>query len=113
MGNSIETRFERYVTVIAAALAHADRAQPCRWYLQGLMLPGERKSVEPMAARVHPQDVASAHQSMHHLVADSDWSDAAVLEAVTAEVLPVLAQSTTGPCYWIVDDTSFRKYGRH
>ena len=45
MGNSIETRFERYVTVIAEALAHADRTQPCRWYLQGLMLPGQRKSV--------------------------------------------------------------------
>lgn len=36
------------------------------------MLPGGRKSVEPMAARVQPQNVRSAHQSMHHLVADAD-----------------------------------------
>jgi SRSO17 transposase len=112
MGGGVEARFERYTDVMIGTLEHADRATPARWYLRGLILPGERKSVEPMAARVHPQDVASAHQSMHHLVADSEWSDAALLQAVTTEVLPVLTQSTAGPCYWIIDDTSFRKYGR-
>ncbi len=40
--------------------------------------------MEPMAARVHPQNVRSAHQSMHHLVADADWSDQALLAAVAA-----------------------------
>jgi SRSO17 transposase len=113
MGKGVEARFDRYTDAMIRTLEHADRATPARWYLRGLMLPGERKSIEPMAARVHPQDVESAHQSMHHLVAASDWSDAALLQAVTAEVLPVLAESTSGPCYWIIDDTSFRKYGRH
>ena len=113
MGMGVETRFERYTEVMVRTLEHADRATPARWYLRGLILPGERKSVEPMAARVHPDDVESAHQSMHHLVADSEWSDPALLRAVSAEVLPVLAQSTSGPCYWIIDDTSFRKYGEH
>ena len=75
------------------ALSHADRETPARWYLKGLMLPGGRKSVEPMAARVHPEDVPSAHQSMHHLVAASDWSDAALLGAVAGEVLPVLTRA--------------------
>ncbi|MBM3359182.1 MAG: transposase, partial [Betaproteobacteria bacterium] len=70
MGRGVESRFERYAGKMVEALGHADRATPARWYLRGLMLPGERKSVEPMAARVHPQDVGSAHQSMHHLVAD-------------------------------------------
>jgi len=41
-----------------------------------------------MAARVHPQDVSSAHQSMHHLVADAQWSDEAVLAAVAQQVVP-------------------------
>jgi SRSO17 transposase len=113
MASGVEARFERYTDLMVRTLEHADRATPARWYLRGLILPGERKSVEPMAARVHPQDVASAHQSMHHLVADSEWSDAALLRAVSAEVLPVLTASTTGSCYWIIDDTSFRKYGRH
>lgn len=113
MASGVEARFEHYTEVMIRTLQHADRATPARWYLRGLILPGERKSVEPMAARVHPQDVESAHQSMHHLVADSEWSDAALLQAVTAEVLPVLAEASSGPCYWIIDDTSFRKYGRH
>jgi SRSO17 transposase len=113
MGRGVETRFERYADVMVRALGHADRATPARWYLRGLMLPGERKSVEPMAARVHPADVCSAHQSMHHLVADSDWSDAALLAAVAGEVLPVLTGEAKQSCFWIVDDTGFRKYGRH
>jgi len=113
MSNSVESRFERYADVMVEALEHADRAMPARWYLRGLMLSGQRKSVEPMAARVHPQDVRSAHQSMHHLVADSEWSDTALLSAVTREVLPVLSNNGQAPCFWIVDDTGFRKYGRH
>jgi SRSO17 transposase len=113
MGNSLESRFERYAGVMANALEHADRSTPCRWYLQGLMLPGQRKSVEPMAARVHPQNVRSAHQSMHHLVADADWSDTALLAAVAREVVPILSQEGAAPCFWIVDDTGCRKYGKH
>ena len=113
MGNSVESRFERYTDVMIEALGHADRATPARWYLRGLMLPGQRKSVEPMAARVHPEDVRSAHQSMHHLVADSDWSDAALLAAVAREVVPILSEAGKTPCFWIIDDTGFRKYGKH
>ena len=110
---NLESQFERYADVMVEALGHADRATPARWYLRGLLLPGERKSVEPMAARVHPQDVRSAHQSMHHLVADSEWSDTVLLAAVTREVVPVLSQAGQAPCFWIIDDTGFRKYGQH
>jgi SRSO17 transposase len=113
MGSSVESRFARYTDVMVEALGHADRAMPARWYLRGLMLPGQRKSVEPMAARVHPQDVRSAHQSMHHLVADSEWDDTALLAAVAREVVPVLSEAGQAPCFWIIDDTGFRKYGKH
>jgi len=57
---------------------------------------------EPMAARVHPQNVRSAHQSMHHLVADADWSDQGLLAAVTAQVPPVgplRGLSTLSECF--------------
>ena len=113
MGKSLELRFERYADVMVEALGHASRATPARRYLRGLMLPGQRKSVEPMAARVHPQDVPSAHQSMHHLVADSEWSDTALLAAVAREVVPVLSEAGQAPCYWIIDDTGYRKYVKH
>jgi SRSO17 transposase len=52
MSLSLEARFEQYCDTVVNALMHADREQPARWYIKGLMLPGERKSVEPMAARV-------------------------------------------------------------
>lgn len=113
MSSGVESRFERYTEVLVEALGHADRATPARWYLRGLMLPGQRKSVEPMAARVHPQDVRAAHQSMHHLVAAAAWSDTALLAAVAHEVVPVLSAAGQKPCFWIIDDTGFRKYGQH
>ena len=113
MGSGLETRFERYGEAMIQTLGHADRATPARWYLRGLMLPGSRKSVEPMAARVQPRNVRSAHQSMHHLVADAEWSDHALLAAVAHEVAPVLTASGQTPCYWIIDDTGHRKYGSH
>jgi len=112
MGNELERRFESYSDRIAEVLMHADRDQPCRWYLKGLMLPGKRKSVEPMAARVQPDNVRSAHQSMHHLVADSPWSDRAVLSAVAEQVLPELLGDES-PVWWIIDDTGFPKRGKH
>ncbi len=112
MGLSLEGRFERYCEAMLRMLGHADREQPCRWYLKGLVLPGGRKSVEPMATRVQPNNVRSAHQSMHHLVAQAEWSDTALLAAVADEVLPVLLD-TEEPWVWIVDDSGFPKKGRH
>ncbi len=87
-----ESRFAAYVETLTAALGHADRAAPFQSYCAGLLLPGERKSVEPMAARVEPQRVQAAHQSLHHFVAKADWSDDAVLAAVRARVLPSIEQ---------------------
>ena len=112
MSLSLERRFERYCDTMGAALMHADRVQPARWYLKGLLLPGERKSVEPMAARVQPHAVRSTHQSMHHLVAEAPWSDEALMAAVAGQVVPTVV-SNEGPVWWIVDDTGFPKKGTH
>ena len=78
-GRGSESRFAAYVEALTAALGHADRAAPFRAYCIGLLLPGPRKSVEPMAARIEPARVQAAHQSLHHLVAKADGSDEAVL----------------------------------
>ena len=109
---SLDQHFERYCDGIVSTLLHADREQPARWYIKGLMLPGERKSVEPMAARVQPTQVRSAHQSMHHLVADAPWSDEAMLAAVAKWVLPKLIEPDNA-VHWIIDDTGFPKKGKH
>ena len=97
---------------LANAAGHADRNVPLKNYCTGLLLPGERKSVEPMAARVAPDNVRRMHQSLHHLVADAPWSDDAILGQVRGYVLPAMKAkgSVQG---WIVDDTGFPKKGSH
>lgn len=107
-----ESRLMAYVEAITSVLGHADRVVPFRSYCAGLLLPGDRKSVEPMAARLQPARVQAAHQSMHHFVAKSKWSDDAVLAAVRARVLPIIARR--GPIRaLIIDDTGIPKKGKH
>src|SRR3712207_805288 len=107
-----EERFAAYLEAIVAALGHASRAAAAQAYCTGLLLPGERKSIEPMAARIAPARVQAAHQSLHHLVAKAEWDDAALLRAVREQVLPAIERH--GPVrYWIVDDTGFPKKGKH
>src|SRR5437660_10894270 len=82
-----QQRFAAYLDSLAQAAEHADRVEPLKSYCKGLLLPGERKSVEPMAARLAPDNVRQTHQSLHHLVADAPWSDEALLKQVRQSVL--------------------------
>jgi SRSO17 transposase len=75
------------------------------------MLPIARKSVEPLAAHLEPHRVSARHQSLHHFVSKSDWSDAALIEQVRRWVLPHMNPSNG--LYWIIDDTGFPKKGKH
>jgi SRSO17 transposase len=107
-----EARFAAYLDAVAAVLGDVRRAGAARAYCTGLLLPGERKSVEPMAARIAPDRVQARHQSLHHVVAKAGWDDSMVLRTVCDRVLPAIERH--GPVrYWIVDDTSFPKQGRH
>jgi SRSO17 transposase len=83
-----QRRFAAYIEGLANAAGHADRHTPLKNYCTGLLLPGERKSVEPMAARLAPDNVRRTHQSLHHLVADAPWNDEEMLQQVRQEVLP-------------------------
>lgn len=105
--------FEAFVERIAAVLGHADRREPFAHYCTGLLLPGERKSVEPMAAQVAPDRVRSKHQSLHHFVADAPWSDAALLGAVREYVLERARRRGAEPEAVLIDDTGMPKQGRH
>jgi SRSO17 transposase len=97
---------------LATAAGHEDRQIPLKNYCKGLLLPGERKSIEPMAARLDPAHVQPMRQSLHHLVAKAPWSDEVLLSEVRRQVLPVMRKQ--GPvAAWIVDDTGFPKKGKH
>src|SRR3954471_9843217 len=109
---SSEARFASFLTALAGVVGHADRAVPLRDYCTGLLMPAERKSVEPMAAVTAPSRVAAQHQSLLHFVGQSAWSDEVVLAKVRELTLPAVERS--GPIEaWIIDDTSFPKKGRH
>src|SRR3954447_15254957 len=106
-----EERFGDYVERLGDVLGHADRRAPLRACCTGLLLPGERESVEPMAARVDPARVGAAHQSLRHFVAKAAWDDAALLGAVRDYALPAMLER--GPVRaWLVDDTGLPKRGR-
>jgi SRSO17 transposase len=105
-------RFDRYLTRLAEAVGHADRRWPLEAYLTGLLLSGERKSVEPMAAKIEPRHVSRAHQSMHHFVAKAPWEDRPVL-AVAREYALAQLERHAPVAAWVVDDTAIPKKGKH
>ncbi|PWF48334.1 IS701 family transposase [Massilia glaciei] len=100
-----------YLDRLCEALGHMDRRASLKDYCKGLMLPISRKSVEPLAAHLEPLRVRAKHQSLHHFVAKSSWSDSAVLASVGDSVKPLLVTDTGH--YWIIDDTGFPKKGKH
>jgi len=107
-----KSRFAAYVEGLVSVIGHADRAGPLRDYCLGLIMPCERKSVEPMAAVTAPDRTAAQHQSLLHFVGQSPWSDEKVLAKVGEMVLPAI--ESQGPIEaWIIDDTGFPKKGEH
>jgi len=107
-----QTRFDRYVERLAEGVGHADRRRPLEAYVTGLLLGGERKSVEPMAAKVDPGNVSRTHQSMHHFVANAPWQDRVVLAIARDYALAELERHAPVGA-WIVDDTAIPKKGKH
>src|SRR4030081_1610276 len=108
----IELRFAGYVEGLVGVIGHADRAGPLRDYCTGLVMPCERKSVEPMAAITAPERTAAQHQSLLPFVGQGGGCDAEVWGKVREMVLPRIERC--GPIEaWIIDDTSFPKQGRH
>src|SRR5260370_21145095 len=108
----IGSRFTRYVEGLVSVIGNVDGAVPLRAYCLGLVMPCERKSVEPMAAITAPERTAAQHQSLLHFIGQGGWSDDAVLGKVREMVLPTIERY--GPIEaWIIDDTSFPKQGRH
>src|SRR4051794_24239867 len=112
MSEDRQERFTAYVEALAEVIGHADRAEPLRDYCRGLLLPGERKSVEPIAAVTAPARVSAKHQSLLHFVANAPWSNERVLSRIQELILPIIEGSGAIEA-WIIDDTGFPKKGRH
>src|SRR5882672_5872912 len=105
-------RFAEFAAGLADTIGNRVRCRHLKEYCTGLLLPGERKSVEPIAAKIAPDQACAAHQSLLHFVNEADWPDEAMLVKVREMVLPAIERH--GPIgAWIIDDTSFPKKGKH
>lgn len=89
-----------------AALGHRGRRRWAPLYMEGLLGPGDRKSVQPMAARIAPDD----HVRLHHFIATSPW-DAAPIETALAHEAERLVGGSDAVL--IIDDPSLLKQGTH
>ena len=105
-------RFSAYLDGLSSVVGHAARIGPLRDYCSGLLLPGERKSVEPMAAATAPARVSAQHQALLHFVGEGGWSDETMLAKVREMVLPKIERHGAVEA-WIIDDTGMPKHGRH
>jgi SRSO17 transposase len=105
-------RFSTYLGELANVIGHAARVGPLRDYCSGLLLPCERKSVEPIAAATAPEQTSAQHQSLLHFLAQGEWSDEIVLAKVRGLVLPQIERHGRIEA-WIIDDTGFPKHGAH
>ena len=89
-----------------AALRHKTRMRLCPAYIAGLIGPGDRKSVQPMAAR----DGEFGYDQLHHFVADGVW-ESGPLETVLLKEADRLVGDEAG--YLVIDDTALPKKGSH
>jgi SRSO17 transposase len=105
-------RFSQYINDLSSVLGDPRRHGPMASYCTGLLMPADRKSVEPMAAMTAPERTAAQHQSLLHFVGKGDWSDESVLAKVREAVVPAI-ETQGAISAWIVDDTGFPKKGRH
>ena len=106
LGQNWERELERWIAPYLEAFRHKVRAKWAPVYLRGLLLSGERKSVQPLVERVAPGE----NEQIHHFVATSIW-DTEPIEVVHVGRCNKLAG---GPdAHLIVDDTALPKKGRH
>ena len=109
---AMERRFQEYVEDLGTVVGNDARRRGLSDYMTGLLLPGERKSMEPIAERLESGNVSRRHQSIQHFVSEASWKDGPVRERVLGRVVPAMQKRGTIE-HWIVDDTTLLKSGRH
>lgn len=107
-------RWQSYLDGLTALLRDKRQRSSFAMYALGLLSDGERKSMEPIAARAcgAPERTQAVHEKLIHFLAASPWVDAPVREYATHHAVKWM--QTQGPIRtWVVDDTGFLKQGRH
>ena len=93
---------QTFIEPLVAELGRSERRQNAALYVQGLLMPGQRKSIEPMAERLRVDS-----QKLQQFMADSPWPERSVWQAIRREVIPVVEPLQA----WVVDETGWLKQG--
>jgi len=96
--------FTKFMTPLIASLGRSERRVAAARYVQGLLMPGHRKSIEPMAER---QGIEA--QSLQQLITSSPWSEETVWRSIRQELIPHLEPIEA----WVVDEVGWVKQGQH
>ncbi len=106
MGADWRGELDEWLVPFVAALQHKTRSRMCAAYIAGLIGPGDRKSIQPMAAR----DAGVSYDRLHHFIASGVWDE----EPLEAALLAEADRQVGGDDAWlIIDDTALPKKGRH
>lgn len=96
--------FQSFIEPLVAGLGRSERREGAALYLQGLLMPGHRKSIEPMAERLQVDS-----QKLQQFLASSPWDAQSVWQAIRRDVVPLFEPLQA----WIVDETGWLKQGKH
>jgi len=101
----LQLKLEAFMADIVLSMGRKERREHAEEYLRGLLMDGERKSIEPMASRMPDGDV----QALQQFVNQSPWSS----EKVRASLARKVEEEFVPEAYWTIDDVSFPKQGEH
>jgi SRSO17 transposase len=101
--SEVGSRLDEFLLDLLAPMGRSERQHWARVYIQGLLLDGERKSIEPIAGRIAGADI----QSLRQFVGQSPWAVEEVQRGLAEKVVDLLSE----PEVWMIDETSFPKAG--
>jgi SRSO17 transposase len=99
-------RLQAYAAPFARLFQRSEQFHQGQIYLHGLLLDGERKSIEPMSRRVPDGD----EQRLQQFISQSPWNAGRVQRAYRARMAEELAEPDG---VIVLDDTGFAKQGKH
>jgi len=103
--SGVSTRLDRFLRDLIESMGRTERRHWAQVYIQGLLLDGERKSVQPMAERIAGAD----EQALNQFLNQSPWEVVEVQRRLAQHMVDDGAE----PAFWIIDETSFPKAGEH
>jgi SRSO17 transposase len=103
--SGVRTRLDRFLRDLVEPMGRSERRHWAQVYIQGLLLDGQRKSVQPIAERIAGAD----EQALNQFLNQSPWEVVEIQKRFARR----LAEDGFDPIYWVVDETSFPKAGEH